>query len=179
MNTKTFFSLLLASSLVLTSCKKELEPQESTPSSEVTPATGTTAATNPATPGTPMQMPQATTSTTTAPPVATAPGMNPPHGQAGHRCDISVGAPLNSPPGKPATPPAQPQMTTKITQSGNTGTTITPAIINADGNFTTTPAPSAAPPILQAPVETAPGMNPPHGQEGHVCGTAVGAPLPK
>lgn len=26
-----------------------------------------------------------------------APGMNPPHGEPGHRCDISVGAPLNSP----------------------------------------------------------------------------------
>src|SRR6188474_1027285 len=29
----------------------------------------------------------------------TAEGMNPPHGQPGHRCDIAVGAPLNSPPG--------------------------------------------------------------------------------
>ncbi len=29
-----------------------------------------------------------------------APGMNPPHGQPGHRCDIPVGAPLDSPPGK-------------------------------------------------------------------------------
>ena len=29
---------------------------------------------------------------------ATAPGMNPPHGQPGHRCDISVGEPLNSKP---------------------------------------------------------------------------------
>jgi hypothetical protein len=28
----------------------------------------------------------------------TAPGMNPPHGQPNHRCDIAVGAPLNSPP---------------------------------------------------------------------------------
>jgi hypothetical protein len=32
---------------------------------------------------------------------ATPKGMNPPHGQPGHRCDIPVGAPLNS---KPATP---------------------------------------------------------------------------
>ena len=27
-------------------------------------------------------------------PQATAPGMNPPHGQPGHRCDIPVGSPL-------------------------------------------------------------------------------------
>ena len=30
--------------------------------------------------------------------VATAPGMNPPHGQPGHRCDVKVGAPLPSTP---------------------------------------------------------------------------------
>ena len=29
-----------------------------------------------------------------------APGTNPPHGQPGHRCDIPVGAPLNSPAGQ-------------------------------------------------------------------------------
>jgi len=29
---------------------------------------------------------------------AVAPGMNPAHGQPGHRCDIAVGAPLNSKP---------------------------------------------------------------------------------
>jgi hypothetical protein len=29
---------------------------------------------------------------------ATAPGMNPAHGQPGHRCDIPVGQPLNSKP---------------------------------------------------------------------------------
>ena len=31
-----------------------------------------------------------------------AEGMNPPHGQPGHRCDIPVGAPLNSPAGQAA-----------------------------------------------------------------------------
>ena len=43
-------------------------------------------------------------------------------------------------------------------------------------------------PVQQQPVQsaqqttqtqTAPGMNPPHGQEGHRCDIAVGAPLPK
>lgn len=32
------------------------------------------------------------------PKVVTPKGMNPPHGELGHRCDISVGAPLNSKP---------------------------------------------------------------------------------
>jgi len=30
----------------------------------------------------------------TATPITTAEGMNPPHGQEGHRCDIAVGAAL-------------------------------------------------------------------------------------
>jgi hypothetical protein len=78
----------------------------------------------------------------------TAPGMNPPHGQPGHRCDIAVGAPLNS---KPA--PATTQPTTVSTQPQVTTTDATPA------------------------QKTAPGMNPPHGQPGHRCDIAVGAPL--
>lgn len=36
---------------------------------------------------------------------ATAAGMNPPHGQPGHRCDIPVGSPLNSKP-QTTSPPA-------------------------------------------------------------------------
>ena len=75
----------------------------------------------------------------------TAAGMNPAHGQPGHRCDISVGAPLNSPVTKPAS---------------NTTTPAATTISN--------PAPVA---------KTAPGMNPPHGQPGHRCDISVGAPL--
>jgi len=81
-------------------------------------------------------------------PVTTAAGMNPAHGQPGHRCDIPVGAPLNSPPGK----------TTAATTNAATTQPVTM-------NTTTTP------------VKTAPGMNPPHGQPGHRCDIAVGAPL--
>lgn len=53
------------------------------------------------------------TVTTAQPPVnvstqptaqTTAPGMNPPHGQPNHRCDIAVGAPLNSPVAPTQTP---------------------------------------------------------------------------
>ncbi len=88
--------------------------------------------------------------TTTASPVTTtasvAPGMNPAHGQPGHRCDIAVGAPLNSPAGKSATSP--------VTSNPAVTSTITPTA-----------------------VKTAPGMNPAHGQPGHRCDIAVGAPL--
>lgn len=78
---------------------------------------------------------------------------NPEHGQPNHRCDIAVGAPLNSAPTNATAP------TTTITNSSPT-----PA------QTVTTPA---------ANVVTAPGMNPPHGQPGHDCAIAVGAPLKK
>ena len=84
-------------------------------------------------------------------------GMNPPHGQPGHRCDIPVGSPLNSPiaTNKPAT--------SEVTSNYNV----------------TVPA---ATPSTQTPVNpaaTPEGMNPPHGQDKHRCDIAVGAPLPK
>jgi hypothetical protein len=46
-------------------------------------------------------------------PTVTQPGMNPPHGQPNHRCDIAVGAPLNSKPAptQATTVNAQPQVT--------------------------------------------------------------------
>jgi hypothetical protein len=40
---------------------------------------------------------------------STVTGMNPQHGQAGHRCDIAVGAPLNSPVAAAANSTATPQ----------------------------------------------------------------------
>jgi hypothetical protein len=42
---------------------------------------------------------------------AVAPGMNPAHGQPGHRCEIAVGAPLNSKPEplKNVTTPTEPK----------------------------------------------------------------------
>ncbi len=87
---------------------------------------------------------------TIAPPVAqkVAPGMNPAHGQPNHRCDIAVGAPLNS---KPV--------------PGNNTSAVTK-----------TQAPSAIN-IQQSTQKVAPGMNPAHGQPGHRCDIAVGAPL--
>ncbi len=87
--------------------------------------------------------------TQTAAQTATAPGMNPPHGQPGHRCDISVGAPLNSKPAPPAT--------------------VQPATANAQPQITMKEVPNTT--------KTAPGMNPPHGEPGHRCDIAVGAPL--
>lgn len=94
----------------------------------------------------------------TTKPASVAKGMNPAHGQAGHRCEIPVGAPLNTP--APKTTTAQPTATT--------GTVSTPINLNPENIGTT-----------NTTAETAPGMNPPHGQTGHRCDIAVGAALPK
>ncbi|HUH26117.1 MAG TPA: hypothetical protein VLY87_05785 [Flavobacterium sp.] len=95
----------------------------------------------------------------------TAEGMNPPHGQPGHRCDIAVGAPLNS-------APAQPTASTPANSAGQG--------FLGSGNAQ---APQQATPQQAAPTQqTAPGMqgkpNPAHGQPGHRCDVSVGQPLP-
>ncbi|MBP6023095.1 hypothetical protein [Ferruginibacter sp.] len=76
--------------------------------------------------------------------------LNPAHGQPGHRCDINVGAPLNSKP---------------------------PALPNANPATTISTAPPANTTVQNAAQQTLPGMNPAHGQPGHRCDIAVGAPL--
>lgn len=171
---KKTVSILVLASLLFISCKKETT--DAAPPEEVA-VDGTAVATDSTAPAavTPQQQtatgtdgnsvmysqPSGAPSTVSAAPVATAKGMNPPHGQPGHRCDISVGAPLNSPPGK------KPQTTSVST------TKVTPEMLN---QASTSPPPTVSAPTT--PVVTAPGMNPPHGEEGHVCGVAVGAPLP-
>ena len=79
----------------------------------------------------------------------TAAGMNPEHGKPGHKCEISVGAPLNSAPAKTATLPTTAALPTAVTQ----------------------------PAILAPKTVTAKGMNPAHGEAGHRCDITVGAPL--
>ena len=87
---KSFLSLFFATALFFTSCKKEAETSNTTPTN-VVPFTEV---------GKQMQSQSQVASqqqqNTNKPPTTTAAGMNPAHGQAGHRCDIAVGAPLNS-----------------------------------------------------------------------------------
>lgn len=110
-----------------------------------------------------------------------ADGLNPAHGLPGHRCDLAVGAPLSS---APAPAPnanniilsddqMQIQGATEVqTPPASTPTTQQPrSIMSAP----TTNDPAGTP----ATTTTAPGMNPPHGQPGHDCAVAVGAPLKK
>jgi len=98
-------------------------------------------------------------------PYADLKGTNPAHGEPNHRCDIEVGAPLNSPPKNNAAAPTINQSA----PSGNTNIQGIPPTQNININ--------AQPNVQQT--TTAPGMNPPHGEPGHDCAVAVGAPLPK
>jgi hypothetical protein len=86
---------------------------------------------------------------TTVAPASTAKGMNPQHGQPGHRCDIPVGAPLNS---------------------ASTNAKTTTAAVTSKPTVTMTPTTTTT-------VTTPKGMNPPHGQAGHRCDIPVGSPL--
>ena len=147
MKTNYILSLLLVFILFICSCKKELVPQES--SAVTISSTSDSASTTIV----PSGLTNNSTQNASLPQQHSnlnAVGMNPPHGQAGHRCGIAVGAPLNSTPNKSNAKPAS--------SVSNIGV---PAIVKSNAQA----------------VFTKPGMNPPHGQTGHRCDIAVGAPL--
>ena len=165
--------IALFAGLGLVSCKDT--KAEATTTTETTTETGATvvdphAGHNHA-PGEGHDHDHGATTTTTAADTKTAAGMNPPHGQPGHRCDIAVGAPLNSPPGQGAQQQAATQ-TAQPSQGGFLG-----------GSSAQAPAQQQAAPQQAMPKqETAPGMqgkpNQAHGQPGHRCDISVGQPLP-
>jgi hypothetical protein len=138
-----FLSIVLLS-LLFASCqnsgvRQKTEPVPSAPATVVTPAPPVPGASQPA------AVP-ATPATNSAPTAA----LNPAHGAPGHRCDIPVGAPLNSPPGNaPAT-----------------STSPAPALVQMQ-----------APTLPQQPVNGNARLNPAHGQPGHDCSVPVGQPL--
>ena len=162
MKPRTLF--IFAAFFALSSCKKEEKATYLKDADTATPATANSVEAaksnaagmllpspqNSASPAIPGQM-------TPGQPMAagqkTAPGMNPAHGQPGHRCDIAVGAPLNSPAKGASSAPQQ--------------ITVDPSSVKKD------PAAYNVP----EKVKTAPGMNPPHGEPGHRCDISVGAPL--
>lgn len=88
--------------------------------------------------------------------VASKAALNPEHGQPGHRCELAVGAPLNSSPAQPAA--IQPTAT------------ITPTTINGAAPVKTVNIPTKT-------STSSAGLNPAHGQPGHRCDISVGAPL--
>ena len=156
---KSFLTLLFALSIVLTSCKKETEAQNSATPTNVVPFTEVGNQMKNEAIANKVQQPTNTVNSTNVMTTTTATvtdGKNPAHGQLSHRCDIPVGAPLNSPPATTTPKPAVQQQTQSVT---------VPIVVPAAPAVATTPTPE--------------GMNPPHGQTNHRCDIAVGAPLPK
>lgn len=89
--------------------------------------------------------------------ITAKPALNPEHGQPYHRCDIPVGAPINSAPPAAAGSPVVTQNAPKT------------------NNFNTSPmAPAQNSGTVAGPK---PAVNPPHGEPHHRCDLQVGAPL--
>ena len=82
--------------------------------------------------------------------------INPAHGEPGHRCDIAVGAPLDG--------------TSSINKNIN-NTTPTANIITTPSSITTNTNNQHSTTASNLKI------NPAHGQPGHRCDLAVGAPL--
>ena len=155
---KLFAATLLLAAAGLFSCNSEDKTASETlpVDSSVLAPTVIDTATKTATADSIATQPTVNVNQTAAPVVLPAPattttkstaGLNPAHGQPGHRCDIAVGAPLNSAPAKAPTAgvlPANPTMSQ-------------PAIV--------------------APTNGTARLNPPHGQPGHDCSVEVGKPL--
>ena len=86
------------------------------------------------------------------------PTLNPAHGQPYHRCEIAVGAPLNS-----------------ALQQNTATQVVAPQLNSANTSINTNPiSPSPFPAKATSPK---PALNPAHGQPHHRCDIEVGAPL--
>lgn len=103
---------------------------------------------------TPSVLPESTSSITPENKDSSISGLtlNPQHGQPGHRCEIAVGAPLNAP-----------------AASNSAQSTVAPNPVIVPSNV-----PQVVPKTNAATTAT---LNPKHGEPGHRCDIAVGAPL--
>ncbi|OSZ77774.1 hypothetical protein CAP36_15545 [Chitinophagaceae bacterium IBVUCB2] len=158
------FFAAIATSIVIISCgssDKETQATQPTVVEGNTPSTTSTA--TPATNSSTIAAPVIPTNSATTPTQAantTSSALNPEHGKPGHRCDIAVGAPLNS---KPTTP-------TVATPTISTPTSVSQPVVTQNSPVVNSSKPVTA-------TKSAAGINPAHGQPGHRCDIAVGASL--
>lgn len=119
--------------------------------------------------------------------------LNPPHGEPEHRCDIAVGAPLDSPAKSTSiqttTVKTSAPANSTANTAANTSVPVNTATVNTSGgqrvgptlekakDFKPTPQFSYIPLNNTRSNQTAQ-LNPPHGQPGHRCDIPVGDPLP-
>lgn len=144
-----YFSIVLAV-LVLASCQNSGDRKASTPA-PAAPITFSNSAAGSNKQGVNTSTPVTTTNSTA--------GVNPQHGAPGHRCDIPVGASLNSAAG--SAPVAVPNSNPASMAVPNSNPA--PIVLK----------PNAAP----QPVNKNVRLNPAHGAPGHDCSIPVGQPL--
>lgn len=110
-------------------------------------------------------------------------GLNPAHGAPGHRCDIAVGAPLNSAPAKVPVQNLRPGQTFPgmLANPAKSATPNKPVVNTAPAapvaQVAAAPQPVKTAAAAPAAAKVTAGLNPPHGQPNHRCDIAVGAPL--
>jgi hypothetical protein len=104
--------------------------------------------------------------------------LNPPHGEPFHRCDIAVGAPLNSQPANTTRQTTNNQVQVNAPQGSGvaTGTVINPTAPTIENARRMNPSQTQS--TTSSNKEGKPSLNPPHGQPYHRCDIAVGSPLP-
>lgn len=134
---------------------------------------------------------------------------NPEHGKPGHDCALPVGAPLaqkknlqpavtapSAPPATVVAPQPQPQVQVQVeTPNPKSGQKVNPphgqpghdcavavgAPLTQKSNVQKVVAPTttitSTPPVAAPKPSNGQKINPPHGQPGHDCAVAVGAPL--
>lgn len=178
MKIKSFFALSLGSLFLMTACQeKEAAPTTKTETATPAPSEATQAI---------------TTNEAPATPAGEIPTINPAHGQPYHRCDIAVGAPLDSPANTSQTAPPAPQAEApksffKTVQSqqqaeSKPAMNATPAPKSAPATTQTTQKTTTQPTSTQTAAAEAntprPKNNPAHGQPHHRCDIKVGDPLP-
>lgn len=147
---KHFYYTFLATVITFTSCKNDDKKAQATNQDVVPFIQQTTIANSPQTPVAETHNLFRENNATKTSSVVTA--VNPAHGQPNHRCDIAVGAPLNSAPNKSNAPVSQMNVQPQATQM-------------------------VASKVSAPKVVTVKGMNPPHGEKGHRCDIPIGEPL--
>ena len=142
---------IIAISILTVSCKKDERPTYLTEETGVQQSVAINQAAKPSL----LDQSGITTTAGSGMSTVTSAGMNPAHGQPGHRCDIPVGQPLNS------APPQAGTQNINVTPNGQTMQIAPTPVQNGNAKA----------------VKTASGMNPPHGAPGHRCDIPVGQPL--
>lgn len=103
--------------------------------------------------------------------------LNPPHGQPYHRCDIRVGAPLNSAPADtPQTTNNQTETTISQPSASASDITNNPTAPTIENAMRIGPSQSQSTAAVNS--GSKPRLNPAHGQPFHRCDIAVGSQLP-